>query len=340
MTHVDPVYATSGIGSLGHEDPDAALRTVLEAGLDLPFWPQLPRRGVREHMVAQAALNVGFLVPVDARGAVWRVVSERNAAASGADPDAPFVLPADNVAGLVAFERAALQSPLGRAKGQWIGPVTLLSAVVLDTGRALGSEPRWAAAALVALHRMVVAQAQRLGRAARQVDMWLDEPLLGMAAGDAPLARSAQAWYAELAAACGPRVRLGVHTCAPATPLLFELGVGVVSFDATSPLPRALWPRVAQQLQRGWIAWGLIPAGRDLTGEPAALAAPLLEWPARCGMAPSEFAAHSLVTPACGLASLDAADGAARLRVTVECARVLRRAAAGAQRGDGGGGGG
>jgi hypothetical protein len=336
----DPGYATCGIGSLGHESPDAAVRTVLDSGIEIPFWPQLPRRGTREHMVAQAALNLGFLIPVDARGAMWRMTE-----AGGPGVAPAGVIAAEHMSGLVAFERAALQAPLGRIKGQWIGPVTLLHSVVLESGRALASEPVWAAAALAALHCMVVAQIRRLRCLAPRVDLWLDEPLLGLAERDPALVTAALAWYTALREACGPDVRLGVHTCAAPTPLLFELGVGVVSFDVTSPPPNALRPLVAGQLQRGSIAWGLVPSGREAAVDPAVLVAPALEWRERCGMSRDEFAAHSLVTPACGLASLDAVAGAERLGVVVECARRLRREAAGGsiagaaridrQRGDG-----
>jgi hypothetical protein len=46
--------AITGIGSLPHTDPTAAVQLVAELCPEIPFWPQLPQRSRGELMVEQA----------------------------------------------------------------------------------------------------------------------------------------------------------------------------------------------------------------------------------------------------------------------------------------------
>ena len=43
----------TGIGSLPHKDADAALDLIFKYTPGIPFWPQLPKRDIRESMVVQ-----------------------------------------------------------------------------------------------------------------------------------------------------------------------------------------------------------------------------------------------------------------------------------------------
>src|SRR3989338_673937 len=43
----------TGIGSLPHKDAQAALELVFQYCPQIPFWPQLPKRDIREGMLAQ-----------------------------------------------------------------------------------------------------------------------------------------------------------------------------------------------------------------------------------------------------------------------------------------------
>jgi hypothetical protein len=52
MEHEFDCLAT-GIGSLPLTDPDEAVALALRYLPEAPLWPQLPRRGFREHMGGQ-----------------------------------------------------------------------------------------------------------------------------------------------------------------------------------------------------------------------------------------------------------------------------------------------
>src|SRR4030042_2603177 len=51
----------TGIGSLPHQDVDAALDLIFKYVPQIPFWPQLPKRDIREGMIAQFSENLPFL---------------------------------------------------------------------------------------------------------------------------------------------------------------------------------------------------------------------------------------------------------------------------------------
>lgn len=297
--HPDAPWATCGIGSLGHEDPDAAVACVLDADLDIPFWPQLPRRGAADYMLPEAALASGLLAPLDARCARWHAM---------VPPQTPRPPAA---AGFESFVRAAAARGAKRVKGQSAGPVTLCAATLLANGETLGENHALRARVFAALSASIAAQTQRLLATGAWVDLWLDEPLLGTATSAPELAD----WRAQLAQACGPRVRLGVHCCAPPPPFLFELGFDVVSFDAREPQTAPPWLVTAlqQQLERGVVAWGILDSEPGRDGAVAVAFGALDAWCARLGRSRDAVGSRSLLTPACGLAGLDPDECAARL---------------------------
>lgn len=45
-----PAAGVTGIGSLPHTDPVAAIAFVARQSPQIPFWPQLPQRGPQEYM--------------------------------------------------------------------------------------------------------------------------------------------------------------------------------------------------------------------------------------------------------------------------------------------------
>lgn len=306
----DVPWATCGIGSLGHEDPDAAVACVLDAGLDLPFWPQLPRRGAAELMVPQAVAALGWLVPTDARASRWQEADSCGAARG------PVTAAFD------AFVQAASARRLPRVKGQWAGPATVCATTLLANGETLGEDPARRARVCAALATSIAAQTQSLLATGASVDLWIDEPLIATASSTAELA----AWRAGLAAACGPRVRLGVHCCAPPPPALFELGFDVVSFDARAPgaAPPWLVHALRAQLERGVVAWGLVDSEPEPPGGAAAAFAAMAAWCRRLRVPVHAVAPRSLITPACGFAALDAAAAAARFAVLAALQAGLR----------------
>jgi len=55
-------FVATGIGSLPHKDPDKAAGWIVENIVDIPFWPQLPKRSYLENMYVQFAENLPGVV--------------------------------------------------------------------------------------------------------------------------------------------------------------------------------------------------------------------------------------------------------------------------------------
>ena len=51
----------TGIGSLPHQEAESALELIFKYVPGIPFWPQLPKRNLREGMIAQFSENIPCL---------------------------------------------------------------------------------------------------------------------------------------------------------------------------------------------------------------------------------------------------------------------------------------
>lgn len=270
-----PAWATTGIGSLPHRDPQAAAAHAV-AAYDLPFCPQLP--ALEGDMVRE-----------------WL----------GADPDRCGWSPARDRERPPAWEAllARLEEappPHRLVKLQVTGPATLACALERERG---GRPSRAAALALAhELATWLAANAAGQVRALRErgLDALLvvDEPALhlfgtrGVEAAWDPLRAVAPAW--------------GLHLCC-AVPwdLVERARPDLLSFDlALAPLDRRAAEGVRRLAGGGTrIAWGALAAHRDEGADHAAdrLRAALRR------VGGERLGAHSLVTASCGTGRLSLA---------------------------------
>jgi hypothetical protein len=234
-------------------------------------------------------------------------------------------LPAGAVGTLEPFVRALGARPGGWLKLQATGPVTL--ALALDAGG------REALAVPSARGPLAIGYAARIRwlvtRVREALPAWsvllvLDEPSLAHPLVAARPRLALELWRAL--GATGADVT-GLHCCAtPPWGLVLDLDPQLVSFDAIRDGDAATDDPAFRRLVEGGaaVAWGLLPASGPLDGsgapdgsaDPDALAERLLdlvEWTA--GDYLPEVLARSLVTPTCGLASLDEPDATRRLTV-------------------------
>ena len=127
-------FLATGIGSLPLTDADAAVELALRYLPEAPIWPQLPRRGFREHMGAQYSEGLPGLVLDEARERFWLDSSrdltpelERFFERYLARDLGFFALSESHAAGFHAFERAlerGLPPGVRFLKGHVTGPLT------------------------------------------------------------------------------------------------------------------------------------------------------------------------------------------------------------------------
>jgi hypothetical protein len=287
----------TGVGSLPHADPAAAVDLVLRRHAELPAVPQLPNRSPSELMLAQAVEGV--------RGV--------SAAPSGLSFDPRLVDPEAEVEtdfsteswvslGVFLDAVAERRAPI---KLQLCGPVSLGFALVhAGMHRTLAGQ----VASRAVIDRITALLAETRHRAPHApLVLVLDEPSL-------------TAWYGEgfpweaddtvdllsgaLAAAAHGAIS-GVHCCgATEWRLALAAGPQILSVPAGSGLtedPVALGSFLDGG---GWVAWGAVPTGGPVSRQPERyLNSVREEWRdlVRGGVDVELLRNRALITPACGL---------------------------------------
>jgi len=324
MTSAFPsALMTTGIGSLPLEDAEQAAAFVLDAGLSIPFWPQLPRRDFREQMIAQFAERMPC-ARIDAGegrisfddGRKYEELEPFYAAYLSGELDY-FGLSAQAAAGLPAFEGLAAGRTWPIVKGQVTGPVTFSTSIASADKAPLYGDADLRDAAVKLLARHAQWQVRRLAPlASEKVLIFVDEPVLAAYGSSSYLGISEEdVWQmtGEIFEAIVESGGItGMHVCGNSDwGVMLRTGVQVLNFDAYQyGSTVALYPEEVSALfdRGGWIAWGIVPTGTAADTEtPGALAGRFeqcLDALAAKGLGPDLVRSRSLLTPSCGTGSI------------------------------------
>ncbi len=343
-----PNFTATGVGTLPHVDPEQAVSAVLARLTEMPYWPQLPHRDPREDMNQQYTGALEPLVGVAAAGEGPKAhpgMSREEALAAFyerllAGDLASFAPRPQEAAGYFAFKQAVAAAPEGAfpwIKGHVTGPLTLAASISSgETGKALLYDDELALALAQGLGAAGAAQAADLGGLGRPVMIFFDEPFLsGYGSAFTPLSREK---VLELLGACIGQMRehsdavIGVHCCGNTDwGLLVDAGADVINLDSAGfGQHLLLYPKALAKLyaRGGSVAWGAVPT-LALTGQETAdtlwagLRA-LLEDLEQKGFDRQVLAAQALVTPACGMGSLDQEKALKILDLTAGVSRLAR----------------
>ncbi len=323
-----PRFMATGIGSLPHRDPAAAVAAVLERLPEMPYWPQLPNLGPQEDMNLQYAPALRPLVTpalADRSIQAFAGLSREEALAGfferlmGGELES-FGLAPDTAAGLFSFLEQVGAAP-GEAfpwvKGHVTGPLTFAASVMGPDGKALLYDDEVADALARGLGVAAAAQVEQLKPLGRKVMIFLDEPFLsGYGSAFTPLNREK---VVELLGAALEELRsraeavVGIHCCGNTDwGILVEAGADVINLDSAGYGEHLLlYPeKVRELLERGGaVAWGAVPTS-EFTGQETVAGLwqdlrGLLEGLEAKGVPRELLASQGLVTPACGMGSLD-----------------------------------
>ncbi len=324
MTFVPPLAAT-GIGSVPFTDPEATAALILEHLPEVPFWPQMVRRGYAEDMVPQGARGLpGLVADPDARQVRLDPGVSREMALAEfyelvwQDTLEPFALAPEEAAGFYALCRgvAALPSPPRGLKGQVVGPVTFAGMVKDEQDKPILYDAEFTQAVALGLAKKAAWQAKHFRSLGAEAVVFFDEPILtGFGSAFFPVSREEVARLLsdtlEATRQSGPAL-LGVHCCGNTDwSLILALPFDIVSFDAYGYFDSlALYDKALRQfLERGgWLAWGAVPTGEELARENAAglweRFTGQVKRLADLGLEPARVLSQALVTPSCGLGYL------------------------------------
>lgn len=326
------------VGSLPQADAPAAVKAQCLAFPEIPAWPQLPKRSVRERLTLQ---GLGGLPGLHIRPEGTAVLREPEdgwdkwarqwaEARKSGDLDSARLTP-DDAAGFFAFLQKGPEHFHGdpqALKGQTVGPVTLGMALRDPEGRPLLADPSAMEALVQYLANHALWQVRTLGALKKPLVFFLDEPSRGGwdPAGAGLDAKTVRDWYGKILEPLQDEgVLTGLHVCGKGPfGWAFETSAEALHFDAHRYLESLLQEAGSVRTfldQGGHLSFGLVPTA--MTGGSFPQAAALVDrWMAfaqalsRQGVPSQTLASRTSFSTSCGL-------GGGSLAVAEEASRCL-----------------
>ncbi|MBN1313789.1 MAG: methionine synthase [Anaerolineae bacterium] len=321
-----PHFQTTLIGSFPHTDKDAAtLCRHIASSVDVPVWPQLPRRTFRENMYVQYSTFLpGIIIDEANEKITFNTADDLTPAMEAfyshylADEVDAFAVAPEYAAGFYAMLDVLRSNPGEWVKGQVTGPITLGLKITDQDLRSSLYDEMLAEAIVKGVAMTARWQVQQLKAVRPNVIMFVDEPYMA-SFGSAFISLSREQvveMLDEVFDAIHQEGGLaGVHCCANTDwSVLLATGVDILNLDAYGYLDNlALYPEELRAfLDRGGVvAWGVVPNDEDIFQvTPEQLVEKLRDGltsisgkaQARgISIGVEELASRSLITPACGL---------------------------------------
>ncbi len=337
----------TGIGSLPLVDPDEAVALSLKYLPEAPIWPQLPLRSLLEHFCGQYSEGLPGLV-VDRSKQSYYFDTSRDL-----DPELErfyerylakdhdyFRISEDHAAGFYAFVAELKKKGLPRAarllKGHCTGPLTFGITVKDSNGKDIVYHDILFDAITKGLAMKAAWQVRILKQFGLPVILFIDDPAMyAISSGLYSLSPDLIAGkLREIITMVHDEGGItGIHCCGNADwPLLFRTGVDIISFDAFNYLDKVLLYRgeVKEFIHRGGsLAWGIVPTTGFTGSETADGLVDLLEGGMKllsdAGIDRSVLLRQCLITPSCGLGSLQPEQAEAILKLTREVSYEMQR---------------
>lgn len=350
----DAFCLATGIGSVPHIDPEAAVKYILEYLPDIPHWPQLPNSGPAEGFLNQfmgPLLRLGLVVEKGGKtffdtaqedwGAKLAEFYTLYMAAAEGDAQALdfFAFPEESALGFYQLAEYLAKNGAGQAKflkGQISGPLTVGLAMTDQDRRAAYYNDQARDALIKTLTLQGLWQARTLGAFGLPVIVFVDEPSLTCYGQSTYITLQRGQIIEELngifAMIHAGGAFAGTHVCAGTDwSILFESNTDIVNFDAYEYFSTvSSYPlEIKQYLERGGVlAWGIVPTSEKVAGEDTASLLKLLDKQmgelAAKGIDRQKLLAQALITPSCGTGTLPMDLAEKIYRLTAEISSELR----------------
>lgn len=308
---------TTGIGSMPHIDPFYACEFVLKY-FDIPFWPQLPKYSFKEWMIPQFSHGLPGIIFQDDKVYVRKDEEIITEWLSSYTEDKESPLCEDSAIGIYTMANLLKNSEIEIFKGHITGPLTFTLSLKDEGGRPVYFDETLREVCLLHLKSKIRWQINFLKKFSKKIIIFIDEPILqalGTAAYISVDQNEALRLIEDLALFIRQKGALvGLHCCGRGDwKEILGLEIDILSFDAYFFFDFfKIYKREINdflQKKNGYIAWGFIPTTDDLKSlkdeeilsqaqrkiEELSSEIPILKQ-------------KSLLTPSCGMGSLDEAD--------------------------------
>jgi methionine synthase II (cobalamin-independent) len=337
----------TGVGSLPVNDPEQAVALSLQYIPEAPIWPQLPKRGFREHMDGQYSEALPGLVVDDTKQRISFDTAQDLSPALERffqhylDKDYDFFGISDQyAAGFHAFVRALKRGDLPKSarylKGHITGPLTYGTSVRDENGKDIVHNDMVFDAVVKGLAMKAAWQIEQLSPFGLPVIIFIDEPAME-SLGSAFSAVSAETVSEKLNEVIDTIHGLGgiagIHCCGNADwPMLFRTRVDIVNFDAFGYVTKVLlYPEEIKAFYQrgGTLAWGIVPTGAFTGTETADGLIEKLEGSMKrleaAGIGRKTILRQGIITPSCGMGSLTPDKAEAILKLTREISDRMQK---------------
>jgi hypothetical protein len=348
MMAFHPKFLTTQIGSMPYPDGKEICKRLVST-LDIPAWPQLPRRSFRESMYVQYSSALpGILLDegkekilFNTENDISPVLEEFYAHYLAEEVDC-FGLRPDYAAGFFTMLETLRATPGEWAKGQVTGPISFGLTVTDQNLRASLYDDMLSDVIVKNMAMNARWQARQLHALRPNVIIFVDEPYLA-SFGSAYISLSREQVITILdevfAGIHAEGALAGVHCCANTDwSVLLATQVDILNLDAFGYLENlSLYAaEIRAFIDRGGIvAWGIVPTGQEIFEVNGQMLATKL----RDGLDmicqksrahgvsidPEELANHSLVTPSCGLGSTSIETTERVLETLVTTSEILKK---------------
>jgi methionine synthase II (cobalamin-independent) len=315
----------TGIGSLPHKDAGLALDLIFKYTPQIPFWPQLPKRDIRESMIAQFSEGLPCIKVTD-KGISFDAANKEKELEKfyekiiNKDTDY-FKISPDFAKGLHAFKQKLGKANLRlikEIKCQVVGPFTFAASLNDEEGRALLHDSEMMQAITEGLILKALWQIRFLEEFGKSIIVFIDEPYLGcFGSAYTPINREdvvkVLTEFTKRIMGSGT-VGTGVHCCGNTDWSIFTdiKSIDIISFDAFGFLDKLVL--YADDLKRFFasdriLCWGIVPTQEfndDITSEKLINKIDEgIDTLAKKGVDKEELCKKLLLSPACGLGTLD-----------------------------------
>lgn len=310
----------TGVGSLPHREADSALDLIFKYLPNIPFWPQLPQRDLREGMIAQFSENIPCIkindsgVYFDPQGKEESL--EKFYEKAIAEDFDYFKISDTYASGLYKFYERLNCLDLKEVefiKLQVTGPFSFAAGINDQSGTSLLHDKVLMQAVLKGLKMKAFWQVNKFKVFGKKIILFIDEPYLGcFGSAYTPINREAvTSGLLEFTEGLKSEdVLLGVHCCGNTDWSMFTEtgGIDIISFDAFDYQDKFVLyaDGIGSFLSRGGIiCWGIVPT-QDFTGKENAelLISKIRQGIAsltKKGIGEELLKARLLISPACGL---------------------------------------
>lgn len=320
-------FMATGIGSVPFLDVENTCKEILELCPDIPFWPQFVKRSPLEDMIVQASQGLPLIKLNRKTGSLYLEASDnqenefiRFYEHFMAEDTDYFAIDQEHASGLYTLVDMIRNSPNNNGpyiKGQIAGPITFAGSLMDTTGRSALTNSEIMDTIVKGLAIKAVWLVEAMSIQGKSTILFLDEPYLsGYGSAFTPIQRhEVIAYIREIIDYLRSRTDaiIGIHCCGNTDwSMIIDTGVDIVSFDASEYLDYFLLYKndIKRHLQNGGaIAWGVVPTvsftGKENIGNLKTILEDGLNTFTRWGLERDMVAERSLVTPACGVGSIE-----------------------------------